>query len=256
MPPTVKVATWNLFHGQTSPPDRRDHFRDFARVLAAADWDACALQEVPQWWPGALGRSCAASVRVARGSRVRSLAPAAQRGIARRSPGLLGTAGAGVNALLLRPAAGVIATHRRERLRSLPQGRSVHAVRLWHPGLGAWWFANAHAHNQPESAAASDTLRALEVVRGWAAGEPVALAGDLNLGDAAATRIAAQAGFHVLGGQRVDHVLARGMARTAGVTCQRAGTGAGRTLSDHRLVTVELTVASPGPPATGEATRR
>lgn len=243
---TLRVATWNLFHGQTSPPDGRDHFEDFAGALDAASWDVCALQEVPPWWAADLGERCGASVRVVRSSLMRALLPALQFGVDRRRPGLLGTAGAAVNVLLVRPSAGRITAHRRERVRRLPQRRTVHAVRIEPVSATVLWVANVHCHNRPVQAAADDTARALAIASAWAGGEPVVLAGDLNVDAALAERIAGAAGFGVLAGYRVDHVLGcgvepRGESSATRVPAPDAGDNIIRTLADHRLVTVKIT---------------
>ena len=63
------VLTWNLFHGRSVPDTPRDRLADFAAALAAWEWDVALLQEVPPWWPPALGRACGASARTALTSR-------------------------------------------------------------------------------------------------------------------------------------------------------------------------------------------
>ena len=57
----MRVLTWNLFHGRAVPPAGRDLAREFAAALAAWEWDVALLQEVPPWWPPALGRACGAA---------------------------------------------------------------------------------------------------------------------------------------------------------------------------------------------------
>ena len=49
------VLTWNLFHGRSVPDAPRALLADFAAQLAAWEWDVALLQEVPPWWPPALG---------------------------------------------------------------------------------------------------------------------------------------------------------------------------------------------------------
>jgi hypothetical protein len=52
---TVLVRTWNLFHGNATPPERKGFLEEMVR-LAAADWpDVLCLQEVPAWAIGELG---------------------------------------------------------------------------------------------------------------------------------------------------------------------------------------------------------
>ena len=49
------VLSWNLFHGRSVPDAPRSLLADFAEQLAAWEWDVALLQEVPPWWPPALG---------------------------------------------------------------------------------------------------------------------------------------------------------------------------------------------------------
>ena len=47
------VRTWNLFHGNASPPERRAFLREMVELVTADGPDVVCLQEVPVW---ALGR--------------------------------------------------------------------------------------------------------------------------------------------------------------------------------------------------------
>ncbi|HEY2072948.1 MAG TPA: endonuclease/exonuclease/phosphatase family protein [Gaiellaceae bacterium] len=47
------VRTWNVFHGNAVPPERRAYLREMVELVAADDPDVVCLQEVPVW---ALGR--------------------------------------------------------------------------------------------------------------------------------------------------------------------------------------------------------
>ena len=47
------VRTWNLFHGNALPPERRAYLREMIELVTADDPDVVCLQEVPAW---ALGR--------------------------------------------------------------------------------------------------------------------------------------------------------------------------------------------------------
>jgi endonuclease/exonuclease/phosphatase family metal-dependent hydrolase len=49
----VLVRTWNLFHGNTHPPQRRAFLREMVRLVTADSPDVVCLQELPIW---ALGR--------------------------------------------------------------------------------------------------------------------------------------------------------------------------------------------------------
>ena len=50
------VRTWNLFHGNTVPPERRAYLREMIELVTADDPDVVCLQEVPVWALGRLER--------------------------------------------------------------------------------------------------------------------------------------------------------------------------------------------------------
>jgi endonuclease/exonuclease/phosphatase family metal-dependent hydrolase len=45
----VLVRTWNLFHGNTHPPQRRAYLREMVQLVTADAPDVVCLQEVPLW---------------------------------------------------------------------------------------------------------------------------------------------------------------------------------------------------------------
>jgi endonuclease/exonuclease/phosphatase family metal-dependent hydrolase len=45
----VLVRTWNLFHGNTHPPQRRAFLREMVRLVTADRPDVVCLQEIPLW---------------------------------------------------------------------------------------------------------------------------------------------------------------------------------------------------------------
>jgi len=45
----VLVRTWNLFHGNTKPPQRHAFLKEMVRLAVADDPDVVCLQEVPGW---------------------------------------------------------------------------------------------------------------------------------------------------------------------------------------------------------------
>ena len=49
------LRTWNLFHGNTVPPERRAHLEQMVRLATADEPDLVLLQEVPAWALGRLG---------------------------------------------------------------------------------------------------------------------------------------------------------------------------------------------------------
>jgi endonuclease/exonuclease/phosphatase family metal-dependent hydrolase len=191
------VLTWNLFHGRSVPDAPREQLAEFADRLAAWEWDVALLQEVPPWWPPALGRASRATARTALTSR-NWFMPVA-RWAAQRRPDVIKSWGGGANAILVRGAA--VTEHRMRTLRAWPERRVVHGVRLEH----AWWVCNLHAPAHSEARAQADVALAATTASAWSAGAPVVLGGDLN------TRAPIAAGFAHAAGDGVDHVLARGL---------------------------------------------
>src|SRR5436305_11178718 len=52
----VLVRTWNLFHGNTHPPQRRAFLREMVQLIARDAPDVVCLQELPLWAMGFLER--------------------------------------------------------------------------------------------------------------------------------------------------------------------------------------------------------
>jgi endonuclease/exonuclease/phosphatase family metal-dependent hydrolase len=50
------VRTWNVFHGNAVPPERRAYLRQMIELVTADDPDVVCLQEVPVWALGHLER--------------------------------------------------------------------------------------------------------------------------------------------------------------------------------------------------------
>ena len=219
---TLRVLTWNLFHGRAVPPAGRDLKAEFAAALARWEWDVALLQEVPPWWPPALARACDADERCVLTSR-NALLPL-RRLVAERLPDVIKSNGGGANALLVRGAAGAIAEHRYVVLRRRPERRVCHAVRL----ADGTWVANLHAQVHSQERAQADIGRAAAAVLGWAGhSAAVVLGGDFNV------RVPVAAGFEPLGGHGVDHVLGRNLRAAAPAAVPDRGK-----LSDHAPVTV------------------
>jgi endonuclease/exonuclease/phosphatase family metal-dependent hydrolase len=217
----VRVLTWNLYHGRAVPPAGRDLLAEYAAALAGWSWDVALLQEVPPWWPPALGEAAGASARTALTSRNWGLP--VRRAVARRWPDLIKSNGGGANAILVRGEPPT--DHRRATLRLRPERRVVHAVRL----ADGIWVANLHAQVHSEARAQADLATAARALDGWAAGGPAVLGGDTN------TRRPVAPGFDVIGGCDVDFVLARGLTGRGPVRPLAHGH-----LSDHAPVVADL----------------
>ncbi|HSC03876.1 MAG TPA: endonuclease/exonuclease/phosphatase family protein [Solirubrobacteraceae bacterium] len=214
----LRVLTWNLLHGRSVPPAGRDLFDEFCAALAGWEWDVALLQEVPPWWPAALGERLGADERLVLTSRNALLD--ARRAIAVRRPDLIKSNGGGANAILVR--GDVVVQHRWRRLCLWPERRWVHAIRPGHAGA---WFANLHAGGPMR-----DVVRAAASVTRWAGDAPIVFGGDFNIRDLRLD------GFEHAGGFSVDHVFVRGLQPVACDVLER-----GR-LSDHAPVLVELTL--------------
>jgi endonuclease/exonuclease/phosphatase family metal-dependent hydrolase len=219
----LRVLTWNLFHGRALPP-RNEHLIElFAERLRTWEWDVALLQEVPPWWPPALGEACGAAHATALTSR-NQLLPL-RRAVAQRQPELIKSGGGGANAILVRDEE--IVVHARRRLCLWPERRVLHAVR---DGRGRW-FANLHAtvHDEPQARREIATAR-ITALR-WAGEAPLVLGGDFNVRDPALP------GFACAASHGVDHLFARNGLAPAGprALLERGG------LSDHAPVRATLT---------------
>jgi endonuclease/exonuclease/phosphatase family metal-dependent hydrolase len=208
------VLTWNLFHGRSVPDSPRDLLDEFAARLASWEWDVALLQEVPPWWPAALGRACGASAHTALTSR-NWLLPLTRR-VAQRRPDVIKSWGGGANAILVRGER--VLSHRVLGLRRWPERRVVHGVHLER----GWWVCNLHAQAHSEARAQADVRRAAAAAIAWSAGAPLVFGGDLNTHDPSAPSFVSAAA------NGVDHVLVR-MAREAAP----GRTLAAGQLSDH-----------------------
>ena len=219
----MRVITWNLFHGRALPNAGHDLQPQFTAALAGWAWDVALLQEVPPWWPAAIGRACGASARSALTSR-NTLAPL-RRLVAQHAPDLIRSNGGGCNAILVRGAA--IIDHRVVVLRRRPERRVAHVVCL----ADGVWVANLHGQVHSEAHAQADLAVAATALDGWAGKQaPVILGGDTN------TRRPRAGTLAVLGGHDVDFVLARGWRREGPPAILERGT-----LSDHAPVSMTLT---------------
>jgi endonuclease/exonuclease/phosphatase family metal-dependent hydrolase len=219
---TVRVLTWNLFHGRSRPPAGRSLLGEFTAALDGWRWDVALLQEVPPWWAPLLARGCGASSRVALTSR-NWLLPA-RRAVSARNPDLLKSNGAGANVILVRGPAPV--AHRVQRLTWRPERRVAHGVRL----PDGSWVVNLHATLKPKPQSHADVARTVRAARSWAGDAPLVVGGDFNL------RHPELPGLERVASARIDHVYARGWTAATSGEVLDAGP-----LSDHRPLLVALT---------------
>jgi endonuclease/exonuclease/phosphatase family metal-dependent hydrolase len=193
----VLIRSWNVYHGRTSPPERRIHLREMVELATRDEPDVLCLQELPLWalssleeWSGMTGAWAVAK---------RTPVPRwLGRLLQRRDPirirsGITGQA----NAILVAPGLDVL-EHRTIRISDQGRERRVcHAVRLDGMVIG-----NVHASNEfkrPEIPR-EELKRAHALVESMsAAGEARVLAGDFNLRDPD------------LPGPNIDHIVAAGI---------------------------------------------
>jgi endonuclease/exonuclease/phosphatase family metal-dependent hydrolase len=202
---TLRAMTWNLFHGRDFPPDpalrtwrsrllrisernrthlqvNRDLFREFASLLAAAEWDIALLQESPPRWSRRLAAACDADGHLVLTSR-NSLAPL--RALAARlNPDLIASNEGGSNLTLVRRATGTIVERRELELSArAPERRTLAFARIRLDGGGSLCAANLHASAGAENRAFAEREVALAAERAtaWAADDPLLFGGDLNL---------------------------------------------------------------------------
>ncbi len=205
----------------------RNLFREFAALLAAAEWDVALLQEVPPRWAEPLAAATGAGSRMTLTSR-NWMRPFTFP-VARMRPHLAGSWEGGSNLILVRrnrrrggagsrsgrrtsevaDRPGVAVTgHRRATLTWLPERRVVSLARL----AGGLCLANLHASTGRRADA--DILRAAEKVAGWAGDSPLVLGGDFNARPGHSdifSRLESEYGLTgVTGGDSIDHLLVRG----------------------------------------------
>jgi endonuclease/exonuclease/phosphatase family metal-dependent hydrolase len=229
IPMSLRVLTWNLYHGRSLPPAGRELLREFASRLAAWQWDAALLQEVPPWWPPAIARTLGAEQRTALTSRNAGLA--VRRSLARRWPDVLKSNGGGSNAILVR---GSIVQYAALRLRTWPERRVAQHVRL----REGTCVVNYHASAR-RALAEQELERLLAYSLDWAGEAPVVVGGDLNL----RAPLALANEFGHVAQRDVDHLLARGLEPAAEAQLLDRDVVVGRAraeLSDHVPLAVSL----------------
>jgi endonuclease/exonuclease/phosphatase family metal-dependent hydrolase len=228
------LRTWNLFHGNTVPPQRRAFLQEMVRRVTADGPDVVLLQEVPVWALRRLERwsGMQAFPAVARGPRVGSAELG--RWITALNHGLIRSAVTGqANAILARQGEprGVL------ELTRTPERRVAQAMQL----VDGPVVVNLHA-SQDGRAADDETLRAAAWAESLTDG-PIVLAGDFNLRLATARSFQelAERGIRHVGGSVVDHVLVRDLAvGPVERWPDERRTLDGRLLSDHAPLEVTI----------------
>jgi endonuclease/exonuclease/phosphatase family metal-dependent hydrolase len=266
------VRSWNLFHGNAVPPERRAYLKEAVRLVSADAPDLVCLQEVPAWALAELERwsGMRAFGALAAPPTVGPLPSTAEIGRALTSihHGLTRSLFSGqANAILarqdLRPLeqrtlvlndrgfrraqARWLGLSLAARLAWAKERRVCQAVRFALPHGGGLLLANLHAtaYRPDGRLADAELLRGAVFADGLAEPDDVCvIAGDLNVRAGRSRTLADLAGpdwGFGGGGFGVDHILVRGAP--AGpveewpIARRRIG---GRVLSDHTPVEVKI----------------
>jgi endonuclease/exonuclease/phosphatase family metal-dependent hydrolase len=261
----VLVRSWNLFHGNSVPPQRASFLDEMVKLATADEPDVLCLQEVPAW---ALGRFTAGDIAARPCVGPVPISASLGRMLTRPHQGLLRSAFSGQgNAILVAPSLRVLShatlalnprrfrdAHARElglgavtRLAWAKERRIVQALRLENRDGKTFLVANLHC----TSYAADERLADAELLRAaWLAvseaspEEVVVLAGDFNLvlerSSTLPDLVGEEWGFSGPG-PGIDHILVRGAPSTPlrrWPDEQRAHDD--RLLSDHAPVELEI----------------
>ena len=266
------VRSWNLFHGNTKPPQRQAFLEEMVRLATADRPDVLCLQEVPVWALGHLERwsEMQAVGDVAARPMLGPLPWTAGLGkaITELNHGLFRSAFTGqANAVLVQAELRILARRvqtlnprrfRAEQAHRLgldplarvswgKERRIVQAVRVALPSERSAWLGNLHATSYPpdERLPDAELLRAATFVAGLTgAGELAVLAGDFNVSYLRSATLhdltGPEWGFSSAG-PAIDHVLVRGAPSTPVHRWPDARREyGGRLLSDHSPVEVTI----------------
>ena len=259
------VRSWNLFHGNTLPPQRRAFLDEMLERATTDDPSVLCVQEVPAW---ALGRFTAGDVAARPTLGPLPIPAAVGRALTAIHHGILRSAFSGQgNGILVAPALRVLghatltlnprrfrdAEAKRlglgplARLAWAKERRIVQALRLALPDERTMLVANLHctSYRPDHRIAEAELLRAAWFATAEAQpGDILVLAGDFNV-----TALRSQVLRDLAGpewgfsapGPGIDHVLVRGAASTPVQRWDDARrTHDRRLLSDHAPVEVEI----------------
>jgi Endonuclease/Exonuclease/phosphatase family len=261
----VLVRSWNLFHGNTVPPQRAGFLGEMMRLATADDPDVLCVQEVPAW---ALGLFTAGDVAARPRIGPIPISPGLGHRLTRPNQGLFRSAFSGQgNAVLLGSSLRLLSRSvstlnarrfREARAKALGLGvrarlawarerRIVQTVRAVDTADRTFLIANLHctSYAADERLAEAELLLAASFADSEAQPEDVVvLAGDFNLTAARSETLrdlsGGEWGFSKPG-LGIDHILVRGAPVTPlriWPDQQRAHDG--RLLSDHAPVELEL----------------
>ncbi|NUR76950.1 MAG: endonuclease/exonuclease/phosphatase family protein [Thermoleophilia bacterium] len=228
------VRSWNLFHGNSVPPQRREFLDEMIRLATSDDPDVLCVQEVPVW---ALGKFSVSDVAARPSFGPLPITAELGRQLTEPNHGLFRSAFAGQgNAMVvssrLRVLSRRVLTLNPRRFRSAQaralglapvarlgwakERRIVQALRLAAPGGRTYLVTNMHCTSFPadERLADAELLRAAWFAMSSAAPDDVVvLAGDFNARAARSRTLhdlaSPEWGFSAAG-PGIDHILVRG----------------------------------------------
>jgi endonuclease/exonuclease/phosphatase family metal-dependent hydrolase len=180
----VIVRTWNLFHGNTSPPGRRAYLRKMIELITADRPDIVCLQEVPAWALPLIGQWAGMSSVWVQARRPRlgplPIPAAAGRGLTSPHHGLTRSGFAGQGNVILFPREATIREDKSITLNTNPfceergrafgltpkqmvrwerERRVLHLVQYELPDRRRFLVANVHASHLPDTRLADAELR-------------------------------------------------------------------------------------------------
>jgi endonuclease/exonuclease/phosphatase family metal-dependent hydrolase len=265
------IRTWNLFHGNSVPPEPVSHLEAAVRLATSDGPDVLCLQEVPAWGLARLGEWSGMAVygEIAAPPRLGPFPSTVELGyrLTRLNHGFLRSAFSGqANAILLGPSLTGLETQSlhlnsrrfrkaQERMLELDsvtrlawakERRICQVVRARAAHGRGFVIANLHATGLPDDRLAdAETMRAASLADGLARPiEVCVLAGDFNVRPERSRTLAdlsgPEWGFSTPS-PRIDHVLVRGARAGSPVVwpVERRRVD-GRLLSDHAPVELEI----------------
>lgn len=272
------ALVWNLFHGRDHPPDpalrswrsrllrfdernathvqvNRDLTREFATLLASAQWDVALLQECPPRFAEPLAAACGAEWHRALTSR-NSFGPLRAL-LARQNPDLIASGEGGSNLTLVRVPGklGGIAERREVAIHEGEPERRAMAFTRTASGV---CIANLHATNDWPRLAVEDVLRAARAASEWAGDSPLVFGGDLNLRPAKQPRLFDRLREELglegppTADDAIDHIFCRGLevleppVQWPPEKRELPLDGRALRLSDHQPVQASFGFAEPG----------
>jgi endonuclease/exonuclease/phosphatase family metal-dependent hydrolase len=204
------IRSWNVFHGNTSPPTRHSYLEEMVRLASSDAPDVLGLQEVPVWAVRRLAgwSDMRVLADIARGPRI---VQPLDRLVTGLNTGLVRSLLTGqANAILLRPELDVlersvfVLNERGVLGTGAGEPRICQVVRLRRPTGETFVLAHLHASHARGGAQAQVENAVEHVLELAELDEPVVFAGDFNV-----TPDLRHLGF---GGEAsgIDHILVRG----------------------------------------------